>query len=51
MRVRYDILNVSSFIILYGYDPAMSWDVESDALKRETPVVRERVKKILVIRE
>ena len=51
MRVRHDILNISPFIALYGYDPAMSWDVEDDALKKETPAARERVEKILAIRE
>ncbi len=51
MRVKYDILNVSPFIALYGYNPAILWDVEGDVSKREAPAARERVKKILVIRE
>ncbi len=51
MRVRYDILDVSLFMALYSYDPAIPWDVEDDVSKRETPVARERVKEILVIRE
>ncbi len=51
MRVRHDILGVSPFMALYGYDPAMFWDVEGDVSKRETPVVRERMKEILAIRE
>jgi len=51
IKVRYDILGVSSFIAFYGYDSAMFWDVEGDALKRETPAARERVEEILAIRE
>src|SRR6266498_4075459 len=51
MRVRHDILGVSLFIALHDYNPAMSWDVEGDAPKRETPAARERVEEILVIRE
>ena len=51
MRVRHDILGVSLFMALYGYDLVMSWDVEDDAPKRETPAARERVEEILAIRE
>jgi len=51
MRARHDILGVSFFMALHDYDPAMSWDIEGDALKRETPVARERVEEILAIRE
>ncbi len=51
MRVRYDILDVSLFVIFYSYDPTMPWDVEGDAPKRETPVVREYIEEILAIRE
>ncbi len=51
MRVRHDILGVFFFITLHGYDSGMSWDVKDDVFKRETPAVRERVKKILIIRE
>ncbi len=45
MKVRHDILDISLFIIFHDYDPAMSWDVERDAPKRETPTAKERVKK------
>ncbi len=38
-------------MVLHGYDPAISWDVEGDVFKREAPAVRERVEEILVIRE
>ncbi len=38
-------------MVLYGYDPAMFWDVEGDVFKREASVVRECVEEILVIRE
>ena len=51
MRVRHDILGVFPFIALYSYNPAMPWDIEDDAPKRETPVIRERVEEILAIRE
>ncbi len=51
MRVRHDILNISPFIILYGYDFAISWDIKGDASKKEASVARERVKEILIIRE
>ncbi len=51
MRVRHDILSISLFIILYNYNPAMSWDVEGDVPKRKTPVTKKRVEEILVIRE
>ena len=51
MRVRYDILSVFFFIAFYGYDFAIFWDIEGDALKREASAIRKRVKEILVIRE
>src|SRR6266511_6354647 len=51
MRVRHDILGVSPFIDLHGYNPAIPWDVEGDISKREAPADRERVKEILAIRE
>ena len=51
IRVRHDILGVSLFITLHGYDPTIPWDIEGDAPKREASVARERVKEILVIRE
>ncbi len=38
-------------MVLYGYDFTIPWDVEDDALKREAPAARERVKEILAIRE
>ncbi len=38
-------------MVFYGYDPAMSWDVEGDAPEREAPAAKERVEEILVIRE
>ncbi len=46
MRLKYDILDISPFIIFHNYDPAIPWDVENDASKRETPVTKERVKEI-----
>ncbi len=51
MRVKYDILGVSPFIVFYDYNFAMSWDVEGDVFKREAPAAKERVEEILVIRE
>ena len=51
MRVRYDTLGVSPFIIFYGYDPAIFQDVEGDVFKKEAPAVRERVEEILIIKE
>ena len=51
MKVRHDILDIFLFIAFYGYDPAMSWDVEGDAPEREAPAAKERVEEILVIRE
>ncbi len=51
MRVRYDTLDISFFIVFHGYDFAMSWDVEGDASKREAPAIRERVEEILAIRK
>ncbi len=51
MRVRHNILNISLFMALHSYDPAMLWDVKNDIFKRETPAIRERVKEILIIKE
>ncbi len=51
MRVRHDTINISPFIALHNYDPAMFWDVEGDVFKREAPAVRKRIEKILVIRK
>jgi len=51
MRVRHDILDISPFIVLYDYNPAISWDVEGDVSKKEAPTTRERVEEILIIRE
>ncbi len=52
MRVRYDTLDVSLFITLHDYDPAMPWDIEGDIfLKKKAPAARERLKEILTIRK
>ena len=51
MRVKHDILDISLFIAFYDYNPAIPWDVEGDASKREAPAARERVEEILIIRE
>ena len=38
-------------MIFYDYDPAISQDIEGDVSKKEAPVTKERVEKILAIRE
>ncbi len=51
MRIRYNILNISLFIVLHSYDFIIPWDIEGDVSKRETPIIRKRVKEILIIRK
>jgi len=51
IKIKHDILNISPFITLHGYNSAIFWDVENDIFKRKTPAAKKRVEEILIIKE